>query len=76
MTQEKRKEKKDTEPFLCHYIKIVLLQKYKLGLLIRQLRSESGICCQSAIKRQNEQNQTDFFFCILAEYKKEEMPVK
>lgn len=40
MTQEK-KEKKDTEPFLCHYIKIVLLQKYKLGLLIRQLRLEA-----------------------------------
>lgn len=44
MTQEKKTNKnneKDTEPFLCHYIKIVLLQKYKLGLLIRQLRSDS-----------------------------------
>lgn len=42
MTQKnKQQQKKDTEPFLCHYIKIVLLQKYKLGLLTRQLRSES-----------------------------------
>lgn len=41
MTQEKKTKTKDTEPFLCHYIKIVLLQKYKLGLLIRELRSES-----------------------------------
>lgn len=42
MTQEKQTTtKKDIEPFLCHYIKIVLLQKYKLGLLTRQLRSES-----------------------------------
>lgn len=33
--------KKKTLNLLCHYIKIVLLQKYKLGLLIRQLRWES-----------------------------------
>lgn len=39
MTQEKKE--KDTEPFLRHYIKIVLLQKYKLGLLIGQLRSKA-----------------------------------
>lgn len=30
-----KKKKKGHKPFLCHYIKIVLLQKYKLGLLIR-----------------------------------------
>lgn len=38
MTQEEQ-NKKDT--FLCHYIKIVLLQKYKLGLPMRQLRSKA-----------------------------------
>lgn len=38
---EKKEKKKESELFLCLYIKIVLLQKYKLGLLIRQLRSDS-----------------------------------
>lgn len=66
---------KKTESFLCSYIKILLLQKYKLGLLIRQLRSESTQFAAKVIKTLAEQNPT-LFFCILAEYKKEEMPLK
>lgn len=37
----KKRKKENTEPFLCRYIKIVLLQKYKLDLLMSQLRSKA-----------------------------------
>lgn len=62
--QQKQKGNKKTEPFLFHYIKIVLLQKYKLGLLIRQLRSGSTqeTAAKVRLKRLNKQNATLFLF--------------
>lgn len=72
----KQQKPKDTEPFLCHYIKIVLLQKYKLGLLIRQLISGSTqeSSAKGAIKKDKLIKQVFFFVCFAVE--KEEMSVK